>query len=186
MVVEEVGEVSTSKDTKQEESFHGFEDKVAIFAALKRLGLQTEIKKLEQWIKEVEEDKSDGEKERWCEEGAVVEEVTEEVGEVSTSKDIKEEESLRDGSETAGDQEAKLDKLFANLKNEEEGASGVGSSVEALEVKLDQHLKKMEEIAKKGRDEYQGMLEKVEEILRDGSKTAGDREAEPTVCQSEE
>ena len=59
VVVEEVGEVSTSKDTKQEESFHGFEDKVAIFAALKRLGLQTEIKKLEQWIKEVEEDKSD-------------------------------------------------------------------------------------------------------------------------------
>ena len=37
VVVEEVGEVSTSKDTKQEESFHGFEDKVAIFAALKRL-----------------------------------------------------------------------------------------------------------------------------------------------------
>ena len=177
MVVEEVGEVSTSKDTKQEESFHGFEDKVAIFAALKRLGLQTEIKKLEQWIKEVEEDKSDGEKERWCEE---------EVGEVSTGKDKKEEESLRDGSETAGDQEAKLDKLFANLKNEEEGASGVGSSVEALEVKLDQHLKKMEEIAGKGGDEYQGMLEKVEEILRDGSKNAGDREAEPTVCQSEE
>ena len=59
VVVEEVGEVSTSKDKKQEESFHGFEDKVAIFAALKRLGLQTEIKKLEQWIKEVEEDKSD-------------------------------------------------------------------------------------------------------------------------------
>ena len=108
----------------------------------------------------------------------MVEEVTEEVGEVSTSKDKKEEESLRDGSETAGDQEAKLDKLFANLKNEEEGASGVGSSVEALEVKLDQHLKKMEEIAGKGGDEYQGMLEKVEEILRDGSKNAGDREAE--------
>ena len=115
-----------------------------------------------------------------------MEEMTEEVGEGSTSKDIKEEESLRDGSETAGDQEAKLDKLFANLKNEEEGASGVGSSVEALEVKLDQHLKKMEEIAGKGGDEYQGMLEKVEEILRDGSKNAGDREAEPTVCQSEE
>ena len=83
-VVEEVGKVSTSKDKRQEESFHGFEDKEAILAALRRFRLQTEIKKLEQWIKEVEEDKSDGEKERWCEEGAVVEEVTEEVGEVST------------------------------------------------------------------------------------------------------
>ena len=97
-VVEEVGKVSTSKDKRQEESFHGFEDKEAILAALRRFRLQTEIKKLEQWIKEVEEDKSDGEKERWwrwCEEGAMVEEVAKEVGEVSTSKDKKEEESLR-------------------------------------------------------------------------------------------
>ena len=106
---------------------------------------------------------SDEEKERWCEEGAVVEEVTEEVGEVSTSKDIKEEESLRYGSKTAGDQEAKL----ADLKNKEEKVS-----------QLDHYLKEMEEIARKGGDEYQGMLEKVEEILRDRSKTAGDREAE--------
>ena len=60
VVVEEVGEVSTSKDKKQEESFHGFEDKVNILAALKRMGLQGEIRKLEQWIKEVEEDKSEG------------------------------------------------------------------------------------------------------------------------------
>lgn len=46
--------------------------------------------------------------------------------------------------------------LFANQKNEEEKVSGVGSSVEALGVK---HLKEMEEIARKGGDEYQ--LEKV-------------------------
>ena len=82
---------------------------------------------------------------RWCEEGAVVEEVAEEVGEVSTSKDIKEEESLRYGSKTAGYQEAKL----ADLKNQEEKVS-----------QLDHYLKEMEEIARKGGDEYQEMLEK--------------------------
>ena len=61
------------------------------------------------------------------------------------------EEILRDGSKTAGDREAEFDQLFANLKNEEEKVSGVGSSVEALGVK---HLKEMEEIARKGGDEY--------------------------------
>ena len=180
--------------------------------------------------------------ERWlrsCEEGAVVEEVTEEVGEVSTSKDIKEEESLRYGSKTAGDQEAKLadlknkeekvsqldhylkemeeiarkggdeyqgmlekvkeilrdrsktvgdreaelDQLFANLKNEEEGASGVGSSAEALDVKLDQHLKEMEEIARKGGDEYQGMLEKVLQEMLDKRARDCQEEAEKELLR---
>ena len=60
---------------------------------------------------------SDGEKERWFEEAAVVEEVTEEVGDVSTSKDKKEEE--------------------------------------------------LEEIARKGGDEYQGMLQEVLQEMLD-------------------
>ena len=176
---------------------------------------------------------------RWIEEGAVVEEVAEEVGEVSTSKDIKEEESLRYGSKTAGDQEAKLadlknkeekvsqldhylkemeeiarkggdeyqgmlekvkeilrdrsktvgdreaelDQLFANLKNEEEGASGVGSSAEALDVKLDQHLKEMEEIARKGGDEYQGMLEKVLQEMLDKRARECQEEAEKELLR---
>ena len=57
-----------------------------------------------------------------------------------------------------------MDKLFANQKNEEEKVSGVGSSVEALGVK---HLKEMEEIARKGGDEYQGMLQEVLQEMLD-------------------
>ena len=97
-----------------------------------------------------------------------MEEVTEEVGEVSTSKDKKEEESLRDGSETAGDQEAKL----ANLKNKEEKVRG-----------LDQHLKKMEEIARKGGDEYQGMLEKVLQEMLDKRARDCQEEAEKELLR---
>ena len=105
---------------------------------------------------------------RWCEEGAVVEEVTEEVGEVSTSKDKKEDESLRDGSETAGDQEAKL----ADLKNKEEKVS-----------QLDHYLKEMEEIARKGGDEYQGMLEKVLQEMLDKRARDCQEEAEKELLR---
>ena len=105
---------------------------------------------------------------RWCEEGAVVEEVTEEVGEVSTSKDIKEEESLRYGSKTAGDQEAKL----ADLKNKEEKVS-----------QLDHYLKEMEEIARKGGDEYQGMLEKVLQEMLDKRARDCQEEAEKELLR---
>ena len=93
------------------------------------------------------------------------------------------EEILRDRSKTAGDREAELDQLFANLKNEEEGASGVGSSAEALDVKLDQHLKEMEEIARKGGDEYQGMLEKVLQEMLDKRARDCQEEAEKELLR---
>ena len=69
------------------------------------------------------------------------------------------------------------------LKNEEKGASGVGSSAEALEVKLDQHPKEMEEIARKGGDEYQGMLEKVLQEMLDKRARDCQEEAEKELLR---
>ena len=98
----------------------------------------------------------------------VVEEVTEEVGEVSTGKDKKQEESLRYGSKTAGDQEAKL----ADLKNKEEKVS-----------QLDQYLKEMEEISRKGGDEYQGMLQEVLQEMLDKRARDCQEEAEKELLR---